>query len=38
MASYNRQLLIVNYLMSLGVDTEAGDIGSRLVKPLFSQI
>ncbi|KAI9777815.1 MAG: hypothetical protein M1816_004404 [Peltula sp. TS41687] len=28
-AAYNRQLPIVQYLMELGVDTEAGDVGSR---------
>ena len=28
-AAYNRQLPIVKYLLELGVDTEAGDVGSR---------
>lgn len=30
-AAYNRQLPIVKYLIGLGVDTEAADIGTRFV-------
>lgn len=37
-AAYNRQLPIVKYLINLGVDTEVGDVGSRSVISLYSQL